>query len=184
MKKTALFSFIIAAILSLQPAASSVTARGPIPPPPVANVSNVQTLVSITAQFDHSNQSGSYRTILSSGGPLSIMGDQGQERAVFNVEPGGSFAIVSWETTDINIQKAGPAVISIANANLSEQDFNFWIERGDQSGVNPNLEIPLGPPLPPQQQQPGQNQLQFRVNSVPVRQPAFVPAFWHMARID
>ena len=101
-----------------------------------ATTGAVEVLVSLAAEFEHQD----YRTILSNVSPLVLAEDKSGWKATFIVEHEGCFGMVSWES---DLKKVGPAVICIANATVSMEEFNLWVEEGGEDDLAPNLIIPL-----------------------------------------
>ncbi len=170
MKKLGLLPSACTAVLLLMQSANLAPASAVEKPTPLQ--------VAINATFDHPPQSGMYRTLLSSVNPLAFTGDQtGGMTALFLMEPGDCFGIASWIAAGNQSKGVGPADICIANSTVTEQHFNSWLDRGKsgkQSGVDPRLIIPLGPPKPTEPIPPGQMQSQTRLNTSRVTAQIFL----------
>ena len=164
------FSVAISVLLLLQavtPGPASAKDSGSLGPLPVA----------ISADFDHPypSQGAMYRTVISSVVPVVFAtGDTGQMTARFGMDPADCFGLASWVPMDKGLEAIGPAVICLANAIVSGQEFNDWVDRNGKVKVDPGLVIPLGPPQPVEPIQPGQIPGQTRLNANRVIAQAFV----------
>lgn len=102
----------------------------------ISTTNAVEVVVSLAAEFEHQN----YRTILGVVSPLILAEGVSGWKATFIIEHGGCFGIGSWES---DAQEVGPTVICIANATVSMEEFNLWVEARGKGGLDPNLMIPL-----------------------------------------
>ena len=130
--------------------------------------------IGINAAFDHSSQPIPFRTLVSIAGPWRFdQGAEGKMFARFLAEREGGFATASWETTGQPIGRVGPAIICLANTSVNADQFNLWLVKPHQRGIDPSLVIPLQRvPRPPNE--PAPNVPQGWANPAPVAARIFL----------
>lgn len=105
--------------------------------------------ISITAEFLHFEQPGTYRSELSAESKFQFfLDDLSQAKALWLLGPGNCFASISWKSDpgqNNDPESAGPAVICFTSPEISEEELNELERHGKAGQHKPagRLEIPL-----------------------------------------
>ncbi len=153
-----------------------------VQPAEARNKSATAIPVSVLGEFEHHYQLGIFRTFLSSSNLVDFAPDATGMKGSFLLSPNRCIAIASWESGENLPREWGPRVVCMTNETVDGLALDRWVEKGEKSGVDPTLVIPVeasqqSQPVqtvePAGVNEPGQNGQQTWVNSLPVSAQVF-----------
>ena len=114
-----------------------------VQPAEARNKSATAIPVSVLGEFEHHYQLGIFRTFLSSSNLVDFAPDATGMKGSFLLSPNRCIAIAAWESGENLPREWGPRVVCLTNESVDGLALDRWVEKGEKSGVDPTLVIPV-----------------------------------------